>query len=259
MKKILLIILLHSFLYGQYANKAIVMSSSGSIKSIQGLVLWMDASTVEGITKNVNNKVTAWRDKSSNSYLMVQSDTSLGPVFVNNVVAGKSAVRLDGVDDCIEVTTPAVTTYPYEVFAVAKKTLSAPTGGTILSIQNTVDNTQYSAMRVADTALLVFDRNTAAEVLASKTHTDNTWNIYNAQHASVSSRTAVVNKVSGTENTSSMTAFTPNASTIGRARNSGPVFLFGGDIAEIIVFKRIINSSERSKVYRYLKTKYSLQ
>lgn len=61
--------------------------------------IWLDASDITTITKDVSDKVSQWDDKSGNGWNATQGTSTQQGIFTSAAINGLSAIDFDGVDD----------------------------------------------------------------------------------------------------------------------------------------------------------------
>ena len=87
----------------------ITHSSSFNVLTLSGLLAWYDAQdaatvyTDSGLTAlataNGTDTVGGWKDKSGNNSHALQATSGKRPIYFNNAIGGKNAIKADGVDD----------------------------------------------------------------------------------------------------------------------------------------------------------------
>ena len=91
-------------------------------QSTSGLVLWLKAN--DGVATNLDGTVSDWADASLNLNDAAQHTAGLAPLLVPNAINGQPALRFDGVDDYLEIANSATLqpgTSDWTVFVVAKR------------------------------------------------------------------------------------------------------------------------------------------
>ena len=70
---------------------------------------WVDASHITGL--NDGDTVTTWNDLSGQGNHITQATAGYKPIYKTNIINGKPAVRFDGTDDILSVTSADATNY----------------------------------------------------------------------------------------------------------------------------------------------------
>lgn len=214
-------------------------------QTITGLSAWLDASNTTSITVPTGSAVTQWNDISGSSPAkhFTQSTSTRRPTYTANVLNGKPAVQ----------------------FAAA--TQQTLTNSTNFSTPNTIiyvsrqkaGSNQRLLSSLADNWLLGYvsgARDQAyfnGSVLYTVTPPSNSaWSIYTGvQTGALSS--FYRNGVLLASNTAGLTG--PNGLSLnGRASEQ----FSDGDIAELIIYNRALNNTERQQVESYMATKWGL-
>ncbi len=98
------------------------MALPSHAQTTSGLVLWLKAN--DGVATNLDGTVSDWADASLNLNDAAQHTAGLAPLLVPNAVNGQPALRFDGVDDYLEIANSATLqpgTGDWTVFVVAKR------------------------------------------------------------------------------------------------------------------------------------------
>lgn len=80
-------------------SPAIWTKQTSAIPTVSGLKLHLDASDSTTITKDSNNYISAWNDKSGEGNHLSQSTASKQPLWVNDTLDTLPVIRFDGSDD----------------------------------------------------------------------------------------------------------------------------------------------------------------
>jgi hypothetical protein len=215
---------------------------------LSDIKLWLKAD--EGVA---TGPVNVWTDSSGNQQDALQITQSLKPQVVQNVVNGKPIVRFDGIGTYLSLPDFASSFVQGEVFIVVKSTGTQVDVNTLWLIGD--DSIWNPSMYGASNGTIYENFGTRNQKLCGlPTQPLNQFNLYN-----VSSQTSeFVTRLDGQEQfrITSNTVFFPSAPMLG-----GGVYgrhRFGGDIAELIIFNRVLTPQERGRVEFYLTDKYSL-
>ncbi len=212
--------------------------------------------------------VRLWSDQSGNGYDATQSTTAARPTYIASGLNGLPVVRFDGTDDHLGLS-----------------------GGALGLLKNVAGATIFVAVKYSATAV------NAPSFFASRNSTSTSVRIlirtstapkYNMQATRLDADTAInMNSVQAT-NTNSVVIQTAKAdyqnqtleqfingtldgsttfATSGNTENADSLAIFlgrvsttylTGDIAEIIVYNRALNTSELSQVHKYLSMKWGI-
>jgi hypothetical protein len=237
-----------------YSNTATVSITvaAGSLPT-QALNLWVRSDI--GVVRTAN-EVTAWNDLSGNGNNLERSGLSRQPGFASNAVNGFPVIRFDGSNDYLRRTLTTPYTGESTTFIVAAVTpgQTAPRGlfstGTLkddtATYELTVDGTSPGALRmhtVANYAAGSVPSQTAFQLLTLVIKT-NTLEVYRGGQLFASYA------LGSTE------AKTYLNYTLGAERRT--FASLGCDIAETLVYQRVLSAEDRQKVEGYLANRYGL-
>lgn len=211
--------------------------------------LWLKAD--EGVTADGGSSVVTWTNFGSFGSQVTAPAAPKKPLWVPNVVAGRPAVRFDGTDDELVLPHTLSGATAAEVFVVAKALADPPAHTQRLMQFGASWGTAYPAIdgRIHDGFA-----STGAQRLVGNVAQDlSQWSFYN-----VSSQTNEwIVRLNGKPLTSSATNTVGFTTTPYMGRASIGEF-FQGDIAEMIVYDRVLTASERYAVEYYLGNKYGI-
>ncbi len=255
-------------------SAGVLAGSSFTPKSLSGLLCWLDASDASTITKDVSNLVSAWTDKSGNSYGVAQSTETNKPLWLTSGIGGKAALQFvsdnylsfssGGLDILrnragysifmsLYLDTGAVTV-DYAYFLFFSKGDSSSSLRYQLGLRNFAGIGTYHAWRRLD-----------ANSLATNDSTLNYWTEGNARilHsiADFSAGTLKTYRdnvtgalVSSTPTTGSTSDTASLAANVGSAAGEAANFRIG----ELIIYDSALSDASRAKVETYLKTKWGV-
>lgn len=208
------------------------------------MALWLRADSLGLLTNGAG--VASWPDWSGFNNDATQPNISLQPVLIVSDVNGQPAVRFDGTNDFLSLPNFLSSASEGELFIVWKAASANPgvsRGGLLLG----PTGSQYPA---ADGSIIE-DFGTATPVdIPKPLQPLNQFNLYEVS-ANENSWMARLNGT--TLYASNNTGFA--ASSLPLIGQSG--FPFAGDIAEIIVFTRVLSDDERQVVATYLNARYA--
>jgi hypothetical protein len=219
-------------------------------KKISGIVAWYDASNLASITKDGGNLVSQWSDISGNAKHLTQATGSAQPLFVSAALNNRAVIRTDGVNDSL--VSPAMGfsgDQALTILAVFKQI----SGGYNIGFSVTTAGGLYDNKwnHLLGTAVNTTGVSTSFH-LRTITKSAGVFNPNAVQRINAESAT---NTYSGTQ----AATYIPNFN-VSTTFNIGSFWgSFGSlDVAEIVIYNRVLNATELAKVENYLKRKYAL-
>ena len=220
-----------------------------SPKDIDGLFLWLDASTLD---LEDGEPVRTWFDLSDNDFDMVQAASDRYPVYQSGALNQKPVVYFDA-EFKVRLESPIFdsTEYPLTVFVVGSKE-GGDDRGYILSSRGEEETDESSGA----IALARFGRHLSAYAgswLRSRTSDTFDYQLVTVLFNSINSEIFIngVHKATGNTGDRNMTQFFIG----GRGDDQD---YFTGDIAEVIIFEKALTTSQQQQVEGYLLEKYDL-
>jgi prepilin-type N-terminal cleavage/methylation domain-containing protein len=207
-----------------------------------GLKLWLDANDLSTITKDGSNKVSAWNDKSGNGNHVTQTTSSFQPEYVaSSNINDHPAMRFDGsltYFNLSSFTSPATHTK----FIVFKSSSSG--------IQRIWFRSRVGEVFILNTGTLSIDNGA-------------TVNNSNYTHQAITIGSLVFNSTSSEVYVNGSNVETGNSGTNSSTSNvtigqGSGTYYYSGDIAEILVYDRVLSTVERQAVEAYLIDKYAI-
>ena len=115
--------------------------------TISGLQLWLDAADSTTVTQS-SNLISAWTDKSTNSYSMIQANSAARPTYVANSLNSKSGIQLSTTSYLYQLSTnmPNYTTSTSMTLYVMMKTPTAAAGGSWYLISTNWFNNNFASV-----------------------------------------------------------------------------------------------------------------
>lgn len=233
-----------------------------SLTITNGMKLWLKSDA--GIITNGVGQLTNWVNQASTNYLVTPGALDAKPTYVTNALNGKAVVRFDGTDDYLSVNDAgALAPANFSWFAVVS---NLSTNEYIMG--NTPANGQGPYIRSTNG---VYEITTTVDSGGAFTNRE-----VNASIGSAAVLSATINntthKVKGHVNGTNVintgwTADDPNVDTSTRNFHIGSVPLNGsgapsklmnGDIAEVIIYDRVVTETERETIENYLADRYLL-
>jgi hypothetical protein len=227
---------------------------------LSGLQVWFDAST---LTDADGTALSTWPDSSGNGNAATSTGTAR-PLVKTNILNGKRVVRFDGSDD--------IMTSPY-----------AGTTGTVIAVYYLRSSSGYRSVCHGQVGggtgpwpsfqLMVMDNGRpVSQILRSKTAdvakptigaaTRGSLTAWNTFVATIDDSTATVtarlnaSRLADTETESVATLKTPTGLVLGAGCYNGPVDFTDLDIAELIIYNRVLSEVEIDRVGRGLAAKW---
>ena len=232
-----------------------VMNTTPDPGYSDNIVLWFSADEEayvdNGTTLAVNNDtVYRWGDRSDNLFDAIQATASYRPTFKTNIVNSLPVIRFDGVDNVLPIPSSlAGTGDNLSFFIVAIPDGTSPIG--------MFDSGDEDSIRQFDSGQWDwFSGSPYTSVSLANTNPV----LLEFIHTMAPNRSVTFYK-NGTyvdvQNTSdSSTTLWENLAALG-AINFGYAF-YDGDMAEFILFKEALSTTNRQAVETYLKTKYGI-
>lgn len=228
-----------------YSNSSVVIvAGSGTNIPVSGMRLWLKA---EGMASGA---VALWPDKSGLGNDAIQTGSSATPIFVPNALAGQGVVRFDGTSDFFNLPNLMSGASAGEVFLVWKgPAVSAGNYG----IWNLGTSSSSPSFPSSSGVLSESFGSDTTRILGIPAASITNFHLYN-----VSSRNSEwITRFNGEARfqTSSNSVGFPASPFFGKT--SGTRFL-KGDVAEILVYDRVLTAPERETINRVLSANYGL-
>jgi len=230
-----------------------VMAQTGP-PATSGLVLHLDTSDADSITKNGDNKVSQWADLSGNNNHAIQGASGNQPLWVENVLAGKPVIRFDGLDDYLQ-TAPFGSELPQpNTIIVVWKLATDDFSRTV--IDGIAADRRHAIIKVLDSPP-TWNREIILHagypnLFGSPLPAPSDFLITSALFHGTNSK-LWIDGLLDTEGETGTQALT--GVTIG-GRYDGAVNNLDGDIAEILIYGRALSDAERQEVEQYLGVKW---
>jgi hypothetical protein len=229
------------------AEVNVITPIGGSLMPVGDIKLWLKAD--EGVAKD---RANVWTDSSGNQSHALQVGPDARPQVIENAINGRPVVRFDGTDDYLSLPDFANGFAQGEVLVVVKST--KVDGVNTLWMMGDDYIWGPSMYPQTDGNILETFGTRNQKQTGGQMQPLNQYHLYN-----VSSKTGeFANRINGREHfkTWSNTVFFPNAPLLGGGLYGD--HRFGGDMAELLVFDRVLSQSERDRVQAYLADKYFL-
>jgi len=240
---------------------------------VSGMGLWIDPSMLvysdAGTTLAVNNDPVYQVVCRKHGHVYSQPTLAARPTLITNGINGRPVLRLDGTDDVLlgdaMVASLLNGSTGFTVFVVAKSAASTLARFIYWSITANTNN-RYFLGRSSTTeqfAFRVLDAD-AGVTISSPARSYNGTSAYVISHShdiANQSSTLYQNGTAGATTSSSANfsagSITNTSSSTARLGGQGANFT-NGDIAEAILYQRVLSEAERTKVTRYLARKFAV-
>lgn len=224
-----------------------------------GLMIWLAADRTGSVGDG--DPVTTWSDLSVQGNDATQATAAQKPVWKPGIVNGRPVIRFDGVDDNLDASSTTAFDFgtgDFTAFAVANVTADTKSKRILGQLGNASpfpgfslyfnDSEQLSAQwrqdGVNETILADTVASGASFVIATMGRATGVMTLWK-NGTQVSTATASRN-VNG------------DALSIGAERTDNATETHTGDIAEVIIYNRALDTAQRARVERYLGAKYGL-
>ena len=222
------------------------LQSGFNPRQVSGLILWLDASQITGLSDG--DSVTNWFDSSGLSNTATQGTASARPTYKVSVKNGRPAILFDGVDDGFVLTT-GLSLSNYTVFVVWAQ--SDAVDGAVSFIKSG-DNYNYHYLSPAYVAHQP-GASTITATYATATAAG-TWVLTEAYRTGT---TLYIGK-NGTFDGGQASSINWATDAIGAPYTGGAQFNMVGYIAEMLIYNAGLSTGDRQLVEAYLTSKYAL-
>lgn len=229
-----------------FGGKKLSRKPSFSPDDLSDLALWLDASDAGTITSS-GGLVSQWDDKSTNSNNATQTNASLQPTTGENTINGKNVISTDATNR-MELTSAVSRTNGYTVFFVgaavdttSTKTFIGGAGGGL-------------SLRFNSSESAAIARNQQATILTGSPAVGTSNNIIcfktsSAGNQIINNGTSIGSNTTDPAYSADFNAILVDIDTSAR---------FYGNVAEIIVYTRILDTTEINQVGNYLDSKWGI-
>ena len=217
------------------------------------LVVWLKADS--GVTFDIPTKrVSAWADQSGNNNNVAEDQTAKQPLrYGYDGANDKAYINFDGTDDVMtSLSNSPITSTGFTVFFVAKqhtadaglqRVFSYDDGGTATVVLGFLNNKFYSAVTDGQGGSASVNTGVSSNYAIVRMEWRNTGVLQMALNGSIGS----TNDISGWE---ANTTFDQETFFIGR--------LAKANLAELIIYNRVLKDVEWADINNYLNTKYKI-
>jgi probable HAF family extracellular repeat protein len=235
-----------------YSNEAATVTpGSGTNLPLAELRLWLKADS--GIAQiGTNTSINAWEDQSGKGKHAIQTLPASRPEWRAGQINGRPVVHFDGTNDSFSFPNLLNGATQAEVFVVLKAQNETPSGNRALwkfGSYPTPGNLRYPA---SDGTVVDEFGSTGSFNLGDPGQPMSSYHIYNVS-TKAGEWTARVNQVLQYTSTANTVGFA-TAPTLGYSASA----YFEGDIAELLIYDRVLNSAERTAISGYLTRRYAI-
>lgn len=221
---------------------------------ISGLVLWLDGSDINTITKNSNNRVTPWSDKTPAGNNAIQATEPARPFYKPKGLNQNSVINFQGGQRFILPS--ALYSLPagaYTMFFVCRQETAAVFNRIITMTDG--GSSRLLLFYSASNGIVSFYNNTTFDSTQITGVTTTNYNIIRARRSGAAQALAVNGGTEIVEN-KAIDLHTITDIALG-AHPSGSDAL-NGDMADILIYNRSLIASESAKVEQYLSQKWGI-
>ncbi|MFM2386410.1 MAG: hypothetical protein RL660_1167 [Bacteroidota bacterium] len=228
-------------------------------------ILWLKAD--QGVSSNASNEVHLWSDQSGLNNHANMSNASFKPVVKSNEINNKPIVRFDGVDDYMSTAAINLSTVQKaEVFYVAKSRGEGfvlmhhndPSAANAFSICENYSNgtNGHSAILNGNTSAFATSKSQATDSCYHRMNVRFDKSLTGLDQVKIYRNSVLLANTNGAVNGAEMTNNLGNYSMLVGGTNLTSYQNAPVDIAEIIVYNKILTAYERNTVNAYLNSKY---
>lgn len=225
---------------------------------LAGLGVWLDAGS--GATIVDDGRVIAWVDRTESGHILVPASDAARPQLVEDVLNGEPVLRFDGADDRLDARLNGPGVFGSDagtIYVVQRQTAASSFNTTVT--WNAPNSLNKLTLHLTFGDELLFDYGSTGAggriTGAQPDGWDDQWHVIEATRSGASGRLWVdgIDLVES-EFTDDLNVDTEGDFLVGGSGSA----LFGGDIAEILIYSRALTDSERAQVQGYLGEKYGL-
>ncbi len=222
-----------------------------SVPISDGLVLHLDANSIAGVSDG--NPISLWTDLSGVGNHATQTTAGIQPVY-DAIAAdfnGMPVIHFDGSDDWMTLPSTTVSVGSFTAFAVAKYDHTSSNQYIMAGQDGGGDDRIRFAVDTSSPVVFEYRAGTSAwrSITASADLQPHIFGMTSDVEGFWDGTSVGTSGNTSTEN--------PTAFNLG-SYNRGQKDFFAGDLAELIIYNRVLTSAEQNEVGVYLETKYGL-
>lgn len=226
-----------------------------SLPITDGLTIHLVADDITGAN---NSSVATWSDSAGSGLVAEQSTLTRQPLLIKNALATRAVVRFDGIDDRLNISSNIFSSaaFPKTVFAVLQ---TMDVNGHIIGTGSSSSGflpSFGSAITLLGGKMFAKANSSSSGLglMAIETVSSGVAQIITAQMSPNDSR--LETNCSFAQSASTLNAFAYSSTTIGASGTA--IDPLRGDIAEIIVYDRVLGANEIASVRAYLESRYNI-
>jgi hypothetical protein len=232
-------------------NRRVVLAATFAPTDISGLKLWLKA---DSLALSDGDPVTTWPDSSGQGNNAAQATGSKKPTYKASIQNGRPAVRFDGVDDALKVSSITLPTF-FTIFVAGRFTNAAP-----MFVEQSAD------ANANDGFYFYGNNGNIAVIRRTSAHSANgaaNWMGSTAAIVGLTYDGTHAVRRNGADVTITGTAGTtrPNSNVTADlflgSRNEASIFS-SGDFFEILIYGSPLSSADRLRVETYLNGRWAI-
>jgi hypothetical protein len=246
------------------------LTINSPVATIKNLGLWLETSLSRSFTESElidNSAISTWNDNNqrvSEYNNATQSTEANKPLLIHNGINDVlPVVRFDGVNDFLNFDGSFLVGTDYTIFVVEQRR-SSVANNYFIGATTSVTNGNLILGYFSDTVLRHSQFGSSTEInITVSAYSKPTPKIHCFTHGSASSAGKRywgngVNEVSNNSASRRINLSALTQATIGRRMTSSTSY-YNGDIAEVIMFSRLLTTEERVEIERYLGKKFGIK
>ena len=222
--------------------------------NLPGCVLWLDAG--QGITKDSGDYVSVWADQSGKGNNAAQPTGANQPLWENNVINGKPAIKFDSLKSLIGTTISGLNSSSFDLFIITKGLKqTGQYNGMFFGINNYNNGLWVSRYTAGQWANLYINSVRVETPNSSLPNAGFDWMTLEVEHNIGIQSKIYFDQVQ--KATKLMNGFTNGNYYIGNGGYAGQTYL-QAYIAEIILCENTLDTTNKTLLYIYINTKYGI-
>jgi len=227
--------------------------------------LWLRADSIKNLSDG--DEISVWTDVSGNQNNTAQLDAGRIPEYKQDIVNGMPVVRFDGTGDWLGVADADNLdgTAELSIYTIFKPTnLDGGIRGLVSKRLSSNNNNSYAQFFWTGDSLFTDIVKSESRGASNTVFVNNNWYlsemIYDGAQPEASRISLLVSGATDTTHDEPSTTIPNNTSdfVVGHLTGASGGITFGGDIAEVILFKSTLNSAQRIVLENYISAKYDI-
>ncbi len=231
------------------------------VNSTSGLVAWYETTLPESFLSTEardNNSISLWNDLNKQSVTKSNATQSTGgnqPQYIENAFGAIPGVRFNGSSSFLNIDGLPLVNSDYTIFIVAQRRSNSSQNYFIGGTDTILNSNMHLGFRY--NKMLTqghYENNLDYAINGYSNITPSLYTFWFSQNSGKQFwiNSGISSVASDSSQTTALVSY--NGAAIGRFNSS----YFNGDIAEIIIFNRALNTEERQDIENYLQKKYNL-